>query len=448
VRAGLVLAVLGAVGVGIRLGRERACADFNVVMIVLDAAGARYFGSYGNELPTTPNLDAFAAGGTLFERAYSQSPATVMSIGSVMSGKYPPTYFDPKKPFNLANEETLPEVLQRAGFRTAAFSQNPWVSPKFGFGGGFDEFHLDRELSMTEPRDPDKRGVPDMEMVSDVAAWIRRAADDRFFLFVHLLPPHAPYTPPLPFAGKFDPNWDGPRGALRTPIDLVSGKADLAAGELDTLLYAYQENLAFADSLAATILDQLSSSEVLDHSLVVVTADHGEAFMEHGWLSHGTSLYDEMLHVPLLIRWPACLGSFPSRWSNTVELRRLFATISDAAGLDGGDRTDSILAMLRGEAPPGDRLVRADVFTPARDRLRSVIVWPDKLIAWESGKVELYDLEADPRETTNLAASRPEAVARLRAELDEQRPEIVLGEKADLGDGTRDRLRALGYDVE
>jgi hypothetical protein len=104
--------------------------------------------------------------------------------------------------------------------------------------------------------------------------------------------------------------------------------------------------------------------------------------------------------------------------------------------------------MLRGDAPPGDRLVRADVFTPARERLRMVIVWPFKLIAWESGKMELYDLGADPRETTNLAAGKPEVVARLRAELEQNRPEVRLGEKADLGDGTRDRLRALGYDVE
>jgi arylsulfatase len=442
------VAVVVAIALGLRLTRERPCADFNVVVIVLDAAGARYFGSYGNELPTTPNLDAFAAEGTLFEHAYSQSPATVMSIGSVMSGRYPPTHFDPKQPFDLANEETLPEVLKRAGFRTAAFSQNPWVSPKFGFGGGFDEFHLDRDLSMSEPRDPEKRGAPDVKMVEEVSEWIRGATEDRFFLFVHLLPPHAPYTPPRPFAGRFDPNTDGPRAELRTPIDLVSGKVDLAPGELDTLRYAYQENLAFADSLAGTIIDQLRRSGVLDRSLVVVTADHGEAFMEHGLLSHGTSLYDEMLHVPLLMRWPACLGSFPERWTSTVELRRLFATVSDAAGLDGGVRNDSILAMLRGDAPPGDRLVRADVFTPARERLRMVIVWPFKLIAWESGKMELYDLGADPRETTNLAAGKPEVVARLRAELEQNRPEVRLGEKADLGDGTRDRLRALGYDVE
>ncbi len=449
-RAVALLLLVIAVTAVARFTYRRSCDSPNVVLIVLDAAAARYFGSYGNSLTTSPNIDAFVAKATLFERAYSQAPATIMSIGSMMSGKYPPTVFDSKKPFDLKNEVTLPIVLEQAGFRTAAFSQNPWVSPTFGFGHGFQEFHLDRKRSMKEPLEGAAAELSNTRLVQDVVRWIDALGDERFFLYVHLLPPHAPYTPPPPFAGSFDPDYDGPLSGKHGELfSLLSGAAEYDERDLEHLRLIYQENLAFGDAQVGKILQQLERNDLFDNSLIIFTSDHGEAFKEHGHLSHGTTLYNEMLHVPLAIHWPSCFEELPARWEEAIELRRLFATVAAAIGVSGGNPEDSLLPRLRGEVEGSADVVRADVFTPfTRQHLRSVVVWPYKLIVADTGEVELYDLKEDAGESRNLADQSPELVRRLRSELEKKRPEVQLGEKVELREGTREKLRSLGYDVD
>ncbi len=445
----LLVGILVGAGAA-RLTWTRATPAPNVVLIILDAAAARYFGAYGNALPTTPNIDAFAEEATLFDRAYSQAPATIMSMGSLMSGKYPPTHFDPKRPFNLRHEATLAIALDKAGYRSAAFSQNPWISPTFGFGGGFQNFHRERQLSVNKHTAEPTGDVANGPTVQAVDEWLDSVGGEPFFLYVHLLPPHSPYTPPAPFRRRFDPDYEGPiDGTHGEVFKLSRGLGKYSERDLEHLRLQYQENLAFGDAQVGLILTKLDDLGVLDDSLVVVTSDHGEAFNEHGHLSHGTTLYDEMLHVPLAIRWPKSFSGFPARWAQATELRRLFATITDLVGVPGGDPEDSLLPVLRGEARASDRPVRSDVFTPfTRQRIRSVIVWPYKLIRTDDSELTLYDLQADSDETRDLADAMPEVVARLRAELEKERPEVQLGEKANLGEETLEKLRALGYDVE
>ncbi len=433
-----------------RMTWTRSTPKPNVILIILDAAAARYFGAYGHTLPTTPKIDAFAESSTLFERAYSQAPATIMSVGSLMSGKYPPTHFDPKHPFDLTNEETLAIMLETAGYRTAAFSQNPWISPTFGFGEGFQDFYRDRGRSAKKRKGSLTGDIANTPIVREVGNWLDSIDAGPFFLYVHLLPPHTPYTPPAPFRGRFAPDEDGAiAGTHGEVFELVNGTTDYTEQDVEHLRLKYQENLAYGDAQVGLLLGKLEDMDLLDNSVVIFTSDHGEGFNEHGHLSHGTTLYDEMLHVPLAIRWPKSLGEFPARWAEATELRRLFATIADLVGLRGGNPEDSLLPMLRGDQPRDGRLVRSDVYTPfTRQYLRSVIVWPYKLIRTDTGEIEVYDLQNDSGETHNLADAMPEVVAELRVELEKDRPEVGLGEKVDLGEGAREKLRALGYDVE
>ena len=168
------------------------------MLVVLDAAGARHLGCYGSELPTTPRIDAFAREATVFERAYAQAAWTLPSVGSFMTGRYPPLQALEKR---VGEGEMLAKVVQRAGLRTGAFSENPYVTRPFGFAAGFEEFREYFPFGALA-RSPDRFERRDSRRTVDEAlAWMRTKRGERFFLYVHFLMPHAPYDPPPPFGG-------------------------------------------------------------------------------------------------------------------------------------------------------------------------------------------------------------------------------------------------------
>ncbi len=429
-----------------RLGPVPPCTDFNVVILVLDAASARYFGAYGNPLPATPRFDEFVGSATVFERAYSQAPATVRSVMSYMTGKYAPQPREAHRTFRLGDEETIATLLDREGYKTAAFSQNPWVSPKFGFEKGFDDFTMHTRPSMKFLRPEHAPKSILTPVVLDVLHWLETSLDQKFLLYVHLLPPHAPYLPPPQFWGTL-----GDRGDIwGRDVDIVShqlGTVELSKDDVEKLRIGYQENLAFADAQIGIILRYLTDrEEVLGRTLIVVTADHGEGFLEHGRIAHGTTVYDEMVHVPLAIHWPRCVNrELPLRSSDPVELRQILATIRDL--LDEGDARDSLLNTLLEDSEP--RAVRSDVVDPFRKiTQRMVVRGSDKLILSSAGEPELYDLSRDPGETTNLAADMPGVVDELRALLDSEQEIADSSRMDDLDNSTREKLRALGYHLE
>lgn len=422
------------------------CTDLNVALIVLDAAGVRHLSGYGNPRPTTPNIDRILAGATRFERAYAQAPATVKSMSSLLTGKYAPSVESTEEPFKLENERTLAMLLEGAGYRTAAFSQNPWISRTFGFANGFQTFaEISGEPVPGRPL-PNTAGAIETPFTKAVTSWIDEPAKVPFFLYAHLLAPHSPYTPPKPFAGSFDPNY---AGKVRD-FDVYAtetGKLVLTAEEIADLRLAYEENLAYADAQAGAILHHLDDLGLFDDTLIILTGDHGEAFFEHGRMMHGTTLYDEMLRVPLFIHWPACLATMPARYPHPAELRQLYATIADALDIAGTDRSGSFLAALR--TPDAPQPVRADASDPFTHRhMRMVVRGGFKLIETDPGEEEeLYDLSEDPRELHNIAGRRPDLVAELRPILQASGDEIGSGEVPEIDAATREKLRGLGYQI-
>ena len=178
--------------------------DLSVVLIVLDAAGARHFGAYGNALPTSPHFDALARdGSTLFTRAYSQSAWTLPSAASFLTGRYPPRR---KQTATRVAGETLATLLHDAGFVTAAFSENPFVTSTYGFERGFRDFHEYFPKALLDD-DPRFYTTESARPTSDAVAWLDAQGPRRVFLYLHLLTPHSPYQPPTPFRGRFDPDY-------------------------------------------------------------------------------------------------------------------------------------------------------------------------------------------------------------------------------------------------
>ncbi|MCB9916324.1 MAG: sulfatase [Planctomycetes bacterium] len=443
-------------------GGAPAAGPPNVLLVVLDTTRAADLGCYGGARGLTPRLDALAAEGLRFAHASAHAPWTLPSTASLFTSRLPEEHGaggaldlgplrrggQPSVDFHaLAPEvDTLAEAFAAAGWRTAAVVNVDFLDRPFGLTQGFE--HVDAAWSASNDEVRDARGTTDAAL-----AWLdgaRGAAP--FFLLVHYFDPHAVYAPPAEYRRRFAAPQD------RGPQGLVFGTREqmllLRAGrlELDPALVArakglYDGELAYLDAQVGRLLDGLAARGLERDTLVVVTADHGEEFREHGGFEHGHTLYEELLHVPLLVRFP---GRVPAG-----------AVRSDRVGLI--DVAPTVCALAGVAAPAGFRghdLLARD-FAP-RPLLAHGNFWGPALSSWTSGRwklvlvpeadgaerAELYDLEADPGEARDLAATEPARAAELRAELDAARALLrarARGEAVELSPDERRRLEALGY---
>ena len=419
--------------------------DLNVVLVILDAAGARYLGTYGNPLPTSRNVDALGReGGVVFERAYAQSAWTLPSAASFLTGRYPPRRAQRAM---VVRGPTLATAARDAGLRTAAFSESPYVTAPFGFDAGFDVF---REYFPAHLLDENPRfyRVETTNTVADALDWVSANRAARFFLYLHLLAPHSPYQPPPPFARRFDPGYTGAiEGITDTLLRINEGVLEPTARDLEHLRLAYQENLAYGDDLVGRLVDLLRRTGLLERTVVIVAADHGEAFREHGVMLHTATLYEELIHVPLVIRFPSRFGKLPRRWTDIVELRDLVPTVCDALRWRcdaSGSR--SLLRRIRAPASSAS-VARAWTSDGARVALGALVTGRHKLVLdSRARRLALYDLRGDPGERHDLAGANVRLARRLARRLRAPRDAAASGTAAARpADETARKLRALGY---
>ncbi len=410
-----------------------------VLLVVLDAAGARHVSAYGASPPTTPHIDALAREGTLFERAYAQASWTLPSMASLLTGRYPPRE---RQNLMVVGGRTLPLRLQAAGVATAGFSENPLITTDLGFNAGFDLFREFFPKRLFEEHQRDFPRVASDATVDEAIAWLRARGSQPFFLYVHLLPPHCPYPAPPPFGGRFDPGYAGEvQGLTGTLFQINEGGLTVTPRDLEHLRLQYAENLAYADHQVGRLLDALDAAGLRARTLVVVTGDHGEGFREHGLMLHTATLYDELVHVPLVVRFPDGTRRTPHRWAGVVELRSVAATIARLFGLAAPP------GLLQAMRPAPGTHVAARAWTAYGDAaLAAITTERHKLIVdRRTHRLELYDLVDDPRETTNLAGTQRTLAVRLARQL-RHGEGLGFGRRArPLGDETQRRLRALGY---
>jgi arylsulfatase A-like enzyme len=419
----------------------------DIVLVVLDGASALRTGLYGGNEGVTPVLDALARESVVFDVAVTQAVYTVASIGSLLTGQYPDRHQSVSFADRLRDDVvTFPALLSRAGYRTAAFPANAVVSKVFGLDRGYQEF-----FPVWERKDYTGHGD---SVVSAFGSWLE-GAKEPFFAYLHFREPHFPYNPPPPFDTRFGPASPFP-GGIRDAA-LVDGlNRGAAAGEapseevLERLRGLYLGNLAYADSLLGEILERVE--ERRRETVVIVTADHGEAVFEHGFLGHNTQLYEESIRIPLLIRAP---GVRPRRVSEVAELLDLTPTLLSLAGIDSDPAVDrmqgrSLVPVLRGESQPQRIAFTRTVWAEPRYSARGSRY---KLI-WDShaGDSELYDLESDPRERESLVGKEPIVEGHLRQELfrflhEQERLKSTdpPPEGAVISDDDRRVLESLGY---
>lgn len=415
-----------------------------ILVYLIDTLRADHLGCYGYDRPTSPRIDRFAAGAVRFAGAIAQSSWTRSSVASLLTG------LDPRRHGTVGRTDALPdgvdtlaERLARLGYETAAWSTNGNVSRVFGFAQGFDLFR-----SLPEQRTFELHQLSD-GLNEAAFPWLAARGRAPWFLYLHATDPHGPYTPREPFRGRFAAGVDPALGAIET-LRALPGEGDSEpAGLAEALVRLYDAEIAFNDHQFGRLLDRLEALGLYDDALIVLTADHGEEFRDHGGWQHGRTLYQEQLAVPLLVKLPG--GRAAGTVVDTrVEHVDLVPTILDLLGeplpdgLDGRSLAPALAAPGRLDPSP----VAAHLDLDGR-RLEAVIDGDLKLIRRLSegpaGR-RLFDLAADPGERHDLARARRVTAGLLDSLLMARRPQAAFAAtEAAPDDELAERLRALGY---
>jgi choline-sulfatase len=420
----------------------------SVVVVVIDSLRADHLHHAGDPRPLSPRIDRLATQATRFSQAHSTSPWTTPSVMSLFTGLVPASHRVDLNDRALSSQVTpLPQRLQEAGYATAAVMPALTLADHFGFDRGFDEF-----IYATQGHN----NVSGPWSINQSIQFLRGHADDPVFLYVHLWDVHYNYNPPLPQAMRFQAGRAAGAGetddvtALTAPGHDPSG---MAPERLAWLEGQYAGEILFTDEQVGRLLDELERLGRNDNTIVIVTADHGEAFLEHGVLGHTVDLHDEMTHVPLLVRWPREIEAnrvIPEQ----VSLVDLAPTLLDLVGLtyapaefDGR----SLAGELRGVA--GEAVSSAVMLETSRRTLKRGLRTADTAFQIDllSGERSLYDLRQDPGAQVNLwAAENPvaetlqsELCARLAGSAARRIPIETL--PSDLQDSLAAGLRTLGY---
>ncbi len=416
----------------------------SIVLLSIDTLRADHLGCYGYSRPTSPRLDALANDAVLFEHARTPVPWTTAAHMTMLTSLEP----DVHKVTHTALAETRftgPERLHEAGYATGGFVNATALDHRFGFTRGFDAYeYVDRETGSA---------VVNRKALD----WLASVGGRPFFLFVHYYVVHNPYDPPEEFRAPFVSAYRA-EDVERTHIGPYHGPATFSDDQRRAMIDLYDGGVRFGDHEAGVLLDGLQKLGVLDRTAVFVTSDHGEGFGEHGLYNHGNSLYEELLHVPLIVRLPGKLGA-GRRVSTAVSHVDLLPTflalagIGDVSGLMGR----SLLPALRGDTLPDEPVWGDGAGSQALiDGSWKVIVNGEgrakRIPGWKNaGPIELFDLANDPAEKQNLAEARPADAQRLaeraRGVQSDHRmlAKAVATSHQELPDDVRERLKSLGY---
>jgi arylsulfatase A-like enzyme len=421
----------------------------NVVLISIDSLRADHLGCYGYSRPTSPRIDELARGGMRFAAAWSSTSWTLPAHVSLLSGRSllghgvrePHDTIPPGVPL-------LAELLRAAGYATGAVVSAPYLSSRYGFARGFDAYD-DHTVSYNSHADSNS-GVTSPQIDGAASAWLRAQKRSPFFLFVHYWDPHYDYDPPPPYDTMFDPDYRGsirPKGFYENPA-IHRG---MIPRDLDHVRALYDGEIRYTDLHVGRLLDLLAELGIRDQTLVILTADHGDEFFEHGRKGHERTLYEEVLHVPLIVSWP---GGVPSGRVVTepVSIMDVAPTVLWAAGLPPPPGMEG-QALLPEISPDTRRpTLTAELYRRSKLNLQvAVRQGRRKLIqSLNVPRVEFYDLEADPKETVSALTEEERLTlrqglagwmsAQWLAQSDRAAPARVALEQ-----GQVEALRALGY---
>jgi len=468
----------------------------NVFLAVLDAVRPDHLSCYAYSRKTTPNIDKIAQEGVLFENAFSAAPWTPPSHASIFTGMYPSQHGVLGKNLYLDEEiATLAEILSSKGYETLGICLNPWVSPQTGLDRGFKKLvsrsslgYLNRfssRLSLdwivfcleTNIRFMVYNWGKRARVFQEIKKWILNSQkrNKPFFIFVNYFDAHTPYSPPQPFKRKFEKihnrNTDLQKISdvfnSRHGYPYVAKEVEVSEEEWDVLKSWYDGGIAYIDFFLGKLFDYLKGRELFDDTSIVITSDHGENFGEHQLANHLFCLYDTLLHVPLIMKYPE-LTSVGKRISNIVSTVDIFPTLLSA--LNTKIKSNSKISgvnLIPFENRIYHKYVCAEYGPPVADiealkrlspnvdssicnkynkNLKCIRLNDFKYIVASDGKEELYNLEKDPEESRNIISEFPEKAKELKSLLTaELKGHPVKKRISTFNEEMRKRLQELGY---
>ena len=421
----------------------------NIIILLIDALRSDHLGCYGYERNTTPNIDKLAEESFLFKNTIAQSSWTRPSVASILTGQYPVNH-GVNGGYGITNKLnesmlTLPEILKENGYNTLAFSVNPNITTKLGFAQAFDKFIYSHRSNYK-----DNIHTRSNEINKDLVGSINKLKEkSQNFIYVHYMDPHVPYTPgekhfsksnKVDYIGDFFRN---------NAFFSYSDKKRLEI--LQEMINAYDDEILFNDKMIGNALRALKDNNMYDNSIIIITADHGEEFMEHGSLFHGTNLFDEQIKVPLIIHTPDNIHKKIEEQAGHIDLlptllECLQIPIPENLSLDGHN--------LFG----GDKYKYTFSELAIDDKIGSTIrSLEDKLIFFKNKEDAInfqpyyFDLASDPKEQNNLYH---ESMGKKQSlELEEKLQEYLANKKRldqpkkpiEYDKETLEELKALGY---
>lgn len=444
----------------------------NVLLIVIDALRADRLHLYGNRRPTSPYISRIAENALVCDSAYSQSPWTMPSMATLFTSTYESVHKLSMRPSKEAEFSvldngfvTMAECFQREGYKTAAISSQPWVSERTEFHLGFDDFTVVGSTSQ----------VYEAEKITLKAlTWLSNNSDRKFFLYLHFMTPHTPYDPPPPFSNLF---WRVPqpekfKSFLGKPnrdvwdfmVNVLARKDPERATSQDIvyLISPYDSEVSYVDWWIGVLHRALKRMRLLNDTLVVLMADHGESFFEHGMLVHDFHLYNEVLHVPMIFSNELF---FPrqSRIDVPVGIIDVLPTILDLLQMShfsqlqgrsilSHEPTGKVYSEKRIQLEGGLARVRHTLGLEKMTEFEKIqtIEW-SLIYNHRSNTYEHYNLRDDPGEQVDVFEHRQEVATSMIRQMKDMRAENLAHQSkvepttTNLDEEAIDRLRSLGY---
>jgi len=423
----------------------------SILLLVVDALRADHVGSYGYGRDTTPTLDKLARDSVQFLRAYSPGNNTRTSVPAILTGLYP-TATGVQRHVDVLHPAvpTLTEELSRAGYATGAFVANPSLRPEVDLNRGFDVYDYDPHLN--ESGLPYERYETAVKLQTRALEFLRTVKRNPYFVYIHYRDAHGPYVPPPPYDRRYwDPAAPVTSQRFLTPREFsrIGKYTRLPPPQtLEHYISQYDGEVRYTDDRIGEFLAQLRRLGLLDNTVVIVTADHGEAFIEHGEFDHGNELYDEELHVPLLLHLPGGHGA-GSKVDVPVSGVDLLPTLAALTEVEAPTETQGRNLLPIIDAGHGRE---RPLFAAAESRRRAVRYENWKLVQLKGGKRRrLFDLSTDPHEQHDLSAARPDKLRELLELLREherQSAQILAkrpSHRERMNKETKAGLKALGY---
>jgi len=468
----VIAVLLTILAVGITLAVNRAESRPNVILISIDSLRPDHLGCYGYPRATSPFLDRLAATGALFETAVSTTSWTLPAHAALFTGLPDRVHGCSEESRWLArNRRTVAEAFREAGYRTVGFFSGPFLHPAFGLAQGFDEYHdctSFSEMTIAQLRHTGGGGnifeaahgaVTNPIILEEVGRWLERHPDGPAFIFIHAWDVHWDYVPPAPYDTMFTSGYEG-RVDGRDVLARMRSPKGWSKADVEQLKALYDGEIRWTDDTIQKIFDGLERHGRLRGAIVAVTADHGEAFYEHGLHGHRLSLFEEEIRIPLLLHQPGSIRP-GMRIRTPVQITDIAPTLLDLAGVDTRPWAygRSLVPLLENPDArwPEQKHVLELEEPAARVHLFGIRANRWKLVVnFTTGGRSVFDLSADPSETTPLdpetMAHPPEDFvalyekkAKALQSLLRELPPIGERDTPRFTEMTKAQLRSLGY---